>query len=162
VPTAAEIAFRDARMADPYWYREPVHAYEVEAHDAYAHVERQRIAEAEARARAELEARRAAARAVRDASRDRVSDVQIAAARDADLVGVIGARVKLRRVGDSWKGLCPFHDEKTPSFVVKPSKGWYCYGCIEGGDAIGFVMRYEAAAFLEAVRMLADENGVAA
>lgn len=161
-PSAAEEARRDALMADPYWYREPIHAYEIEARDVAEHIERRRVEEQEAREREERLARRETARASRGADRSGLSDAQIAAARDADLVDVIGSRVKLRRAGGNWKGSCPFHDERTPSFCVRPDAGWYCYGCAEGGDVIAFIMAFERLDFIEAVRMLADERGVAA
>ncbi len=63
--------------------------------------------------------------------------------------------------GGSYKGLCPFHEERSPSFQVSPSKGlWYCFGCGEGGDTIDFVMRTEALSFAEAVEKLAGRYGV--
>ena len=73
----------------------------------------------------------------------------------------IGEYVALRRAGaGSLKGLCPFHDEKTPSFNVRPAHGtFHCFGCGEGGDAIAFVMKIEAIGFVEAVERLADRVG---
>ncbi|HEU4616724.1 MAG TPA: DNA primase [Gammaproteobacteria bacterium] len=74
----------------------------------------------------------------------------------ADIVDVIGSRVGLKRAGRDYKGLCPFHDEKTPSFTVSPAKGFYhCFGCGAHGTAIGFLMSYENASFPEAVETLA-------
>jgi CHC2 zinc finger len=56
-----------------------------------------------------------------------------------DMVQVVGAKTDLRRVGSRWVGLCPFHDERTPSFSVDPEQRlYYCFGCGAGGDAIGF------------------------
>ncbi len=81
--------------------------------------------------------------------------------RKIDIVDLVGRYVELRRSGRNFKGLCPFHDEKTPSFNVNPAlKGFKCFGCGEGGDAIAFVMRIEGKTFLEAVRKLADLYGV--
>jgi DNA primase len=78
-----------------------------------------------------------------------------------DVVEVIGARTELRRVGTRWTGLCPFHDERTPSFSVDPDKGfYYCFGCQEGGDAIGFVRETEGVDFPEAVELLAERYNV--
>jgi DNA primase len=75
----------------------------------------------------------------------------------ADLLDVIGARVTLKKAGGSYKGLCPFHDEKTPSFTVSPDKGFYhCFGCGAHGNAIDFVIAYENRSFPEAVEALAD------
>jgi DNA primase len=75
---------------------------------------------------------------------------------------VVGERVNLKRAGvGSLKGLCPFHDERTPSFHVRPSLGlWHCFGCGEGGDAIAFVMRADALSFAEAVEYLAGRCGI--
>lgn len=75
----------------------------------------------------------------------------------ADLIDVIGTRVSLKRAGSNHKGLCPFHDEKTPSFTVRPDKGFFkCFGCGAFGNVIDFVMRYENRTFPEAVEILAD------
>jgi DNA primase len=75
----------------------------------------------------------------------------------ADLIDVIGTRVTLKRSGSNYKGLCPFHDEKTPSFSVSPGKGFYhCFGCGVHGNAIDFVMAYENRTFPEAVEALAE------
>jgi len=75
----------------------------------------------------------------------------------ANLLDVIGARVALKKAGANYKGLCPFHSEKTPSFSVSPEKGFYhCFGCGVHGNAIDFVMRYENRSFPEAVEALAD------
>jgi len=78
------------------------------------------------------------------------------------LAGVIGQRVKLVRRGRELLGLCPFHNEKTPSFSVVEDKGFYhCFGCGAHGDVIGFVMRHENLPFPEAVERLAGEAGIA-
>lgn len=78
------------------------------------------------------------------------------------LGALIGRRVRLTRVGRELKGLCPFHNEKTPSFHVVEDKGFFhCFGCGAHGDAIGFVMRCENLGFMEAVERLAGEAGLA-
>jgi DNA primase len=78
-----------------------------------------------------------------------------------DIVELVGQAVNLRRAGENWKGLCPFHAEKTPSFTVSPKKGiFYCFGCHAGGDVFGFLMRQERLAFPDVVRMLAQRTGV--
>ena len=67
----------------------------------------------------------------------------------------------LKRSGKDFKGLCPFHNEKTPSFFVVPAKQIYhCFGCGEGGNAFGFIMAMEKVSFVEAVRMLAERAGI--
>src|SRR5687768_15317362 len=69
---------------------------------------------------------------------------------------VVGDYIGLKRAGSRYKGVCPFHDEKTPSFVVTPSLGIYkCFGCQKGGNAIGFIMEIENLGFTEATRQLA-------
>jgi DNA primase len=75
---------------------------------------------------------------------------------------VVAGYVALRPAGvDSLKGLCPFHDEKTPSFHVRPHAGrWHCFGCGEGGDAISFIEKIEHVTFVEAVEILARKAGV--
>jgi len=79
-----------------------------------------------------------------------------------DLVALIGAATALKKTGRSWKGLCPFHNEKTPSFHVHPEKGfYYCFGCGAKGDAISFVRETERLEFAEAVAYLARRAGVA-
>ena len=79
----------------------------------------------------------------------------------ADIVEVVGARVTLKRAGSNYKGLCPFHGEKTPSFTVSPSKGFYhCFGCSAHGTAIGFLMAYDNLEFPEAVEALAEMMGL--
>ncbi|MGE5344482.1 MAG: DNA primase [Acidithiobacillales bacterium] len=79
-----------------------------------------------------------------------------------DLVALVGAATALKKTGRSWKGLCPFHSEKTPSFHVHPEKGfYYCFGCGAKGDAITFVRETERLEFAEAVAYLARRAGVA-
>ena len=94
----------------------------------------------------------------------RINDDDIAAVRDrAKIEEVVGSYVALRNAGGgALKGLCPFHDEKTPSFQVTPSRGfWYCFGaCGEGGDAITFLQRIDNLSFVEAVERLADSVGI--
>src|SRR3972149_5762872 len=78
-----------------------------------------------------------------------------------DIVDLVGQFVNLKRAGENWKGLCPFHAEKTPSFMVHPKKGiFHCFGCGVGGDAFGFLMRQDRLQFPEAVRVLAERAGV--
>jgi DNA primase len=79
----------------------------------------------------------------------------------ADIVQVVQERVPLRRSGATWKGLCPFHGEKTPSFHVNGDKGFFhCFGCGLGGDVIKFVELYDKVTFPEAVRQLAARAGL--
>jgi DNA primase len=79
----------------------------------------------------------------------------------ADIVQVVQERVPLRRSGATWKGLCPFHGEKTPSFHVNGDKGFFhCFGCGVGGDVIKFVELYDKVTFPEAVRQLAGRVGL--
>lgn len=79
----------------------------------------------------------------------------------ADLVRLIEPYAPLKKKGANWMGNCPFHQEKTPSFSVNPSKGFYkCFGCGKGGNAFTFVMEMEGLNFPEAVRRIAEMNGV--
>ncbi len=82
--------------------------------------------------------------------------------RDAtDLVELAGGYVTLRKAGKNYKGLCPFHQEKTPSFIVFPeTQTFHCFGCGAGGDAIGFLMRVENLSFREALERLAERAGI--
>ncbi|WP_077104834.1 DNA primase [Mycobacterium terramassiliense] len=92
----------------------------------------------------------------------RISDRDIAAIRErARIEDVVGDYVQLRRAGaDSLKGLCPFHNEKSPSFHVRPNHGhFHCFGCGEGGDVYAFVQKIEHVSFVEAVELLADRVG---
>ena len=78
-----------------------------------------------------------------------------------DIVDVISSYVKLKKQGATYFGLCPFHNEKSPSFSVTPGKQmYYCFGCGEGGNVYSFIMKYENYTFIEAVKMLADKAGV--
>ncbi|MBR5070848.1 MAG: DNA primase, partial [Oscillospiraceae bacterium] len=78
-----------------------------------------------------------------------------------DIVDVIGSYVSLNHRGRLYTALCPFHNEKTPSFTVFPeTSSFYCFGCHEGGDVISFVMKYENLEYMEAVRLLADRAGM--
>jgi DNA primase len=78
-----------------------------------------------------------------------------------DMVELVGARSDLRRVGSRWTGLCPFHDERTPSFSVNAeNKLYHCFGCQESGDAIDFVEATEGVEFKEAVELLAERYNV--
>jgi DNA primase len=91
-----------------------------------------------------------------DDSRDRVRDA-------VDMVDLVGSRVELRRAGvNRFEGLCPFHDERTPSFGINPAeKLYYCFGCGQGGDAFKFVQETEGVGFAGALEYLADRYGVA-
>lgn len=78
-----------------------------------------------------------------------------------DIVELIGEYFPLKRAGTSYKARCPFHNERTPSFHVNPSRNTYhCFGCGKGGNAIGFVMEYENLSFVETVRKLAAKYGI--
>jgi len=78
-----------------------------------------------------------------------------------DLVDVIKSYVNLSPAGKNFKGLCPFHSETKPSFMVSPERGlWHCFGCSTGGDLIKFVMMYENMEFPEALRFLAERAGI--
>ena len=93
----------------------------------------------------------------------RISEEDIAEVRErARIDEVVGGFVALRNAGGgSLKGLCPFHDEKTPSFQVTPSRGfYYCFGCGEGGDVINFLQKIENLSFGEALERLADRVGI--
>jgi len=92
--------------------------------------------------------------AIGDEARERVRDA-------TDIAQVIGEHVALRRAGRSWKGLCPFHTEKTPSFTVTPDRQmWHCFGCNRGGDVFAFLMEKDKLSFPEALRALADRAGI--
>lgn len=78
-----------------------------------------------------------------------------------DIVDLVGTRVTLKRAGANLKGLCPFHDEKTPSFTVRQDKGTYkCFGCGAYGNAIGFLMNYENRDFRESIEILAEMHNL--
>jgi DNA primase len=92
----------------------------------------------------------------------RIAEETIQEIRDrVDIVGLIGRVVSLKKAGSNFKGLCPFHNEKTPSFNVRPDRGsYYCFGCQKGGNAITFLMEMENLTFPEAVRALGREVGI--
>lgn len=78
-----------------------------------------------------------------------------------NIVDFIGQYLRLTKAGANWKALCPFHHEKTPSFMVQEEKQiWHCFGCGKGGDVFGFLMEMEALDFKEALKILADKAGV--
>ena len=78
-----------------------------------------------------------------------------------DIVDIISEYLHLKPAGKGFKGLCPFHGEKTPSFMVSPEKQlFHCFGCGEGGNVFNFLMKYEKLSFFEAVKMLAKKSGV--
>ena len=79
-----------------------------------------------------------------------------------NIVDVIGSYVRLQKKGSSYFGLCPFHNEKSPSFSVSPNKQmYYCFGCGAGGNVFTFIMEYENQTFPEAMKVLADRAGIA-
>ena len=78
-----------------------------------------------------------------------------------DIVDVVDRYVKLKKAGANFSACCPFHNEKTPSFTVSPSKQFYhCFGCGAHGNAIGFLMEYSGLAYPEAIRSLAETVGM--
>src|SRR3990167_9034850 len=78
-----------------------------------------------------------------------------------DIVPFIGEYIPLKKMGRNFTALCPFHSEKTPSFVVSHERQiWHCFGCGKGGDAFSFLMEYESLEFIEALRILAKKAGV--
>ena len=91
-----------------------------------------------------------------------ISDAKIEEVRAAcDVVDVVGDFVRLKKRGSGFVGLCPFHDERTPSFSVNPRMQIFkCFGCGVGGDVFQFLMRVERLSFPEAVRALADNAGI--
>src|SRR4051812_21760601 len=93
----------------------------------------------------------------------RIKDASVEAVKAAtDIVALVEGYTRLRKTGRSYKGLCPFHQEKTPSFNVLPERGTFkCFGCGEGGDAISFVEKHENLDFVGAIEWLADRFGVA-
>jgi DNA primase len=93
----------------------------------------------------------------------RIKDTSVEAVRGAiDLVALVEGYTRLRKSGGRFVGLCPFHQEKTPSFGVSPDRGTFkCFGCGEGGDAIAFVEKAESVDFVGAIEFLADRFGVA-
>lgn len=91
---------------------------------------------------------------ISEKNKERVLDI-------CNIEDVIGRFVELRKDGARFKGHCPFHQEKTPSFIVTPSRNmFYCFGCHEGGDAISFIKKYHNLTYVEAVRWLASEYNI--
>ncbi|MDP2808431.1 MAG: CHC2 zinc finger domain-containing protein, partial [bacterium] len=79
----------------------------------------------------------------------------------SDVVAVVGQYLPLKKMGATYKTLCPFHQEKTPSFNVNPQKQiWHCFGCGKGGNVYTFLMEYDKVSFVEAVRTLAQKAGI--
>ncbi len=79
----------------------------------------------------------------------------------ANIVDIVGEYVTLKRKGVNYQACCPFHNEKTPSFVVSPSKGVYkCFGCGKGGNAVTFLMEHENITYPEALKMVAKRYGI--
>jgi len=160
-PTAAELAFRDA------WpercERAAIAAMIARCRSGEAQRDLVSMRLVQVRAEAAAEELRRAERLARMAKHkpaladaNRVSDAQFEQAREASIVDVIAARIELKRLGrDQYRAPCPFHEERTPSFYVRPPRGWHCHGCGEGGDAIKFVMLYDGVNFIEAVRRMA-------
>src|SRR5690625_677382 len=80
---------------------------------------------------------------------------------ETDIVDIIGEYVQLKKQGRNYFGLCPFHDEKSPSFsVTKEKQIFHCFGCGKGGNVITFLMEVESFTFVEALRFLGDKVGV--
>jgi len=78
-----------------------------------------------------------------------------------DIVSYISSYVQLKKTGRNFKGVCPFHSEKTPSFIVSPEKQiWHCFGCSKGGDLFAFVKEADGVSFVEAIQILADKAGL--
>jgi DNA primase len=92
----------------------------------------------------------------------RIPDEKVQEVRDAaSIVDVVSQYVSIKQRGKAYTGLCPFHQEKTPSFTVDPVRGFYhCFGCGAGGDVFSFIMKMEKIGFLEAVKTLADRLGI--
>ncbi|MBI3343237.1 DNA primase, partial [Candidatus Gottesmanbacteria bacterium] len=89
-----------------------------------------------------------------------MSDIDEVKAR-TNIIDIISARVTLKKAGRHWKALCPFHSEKTPSFIVSPERqSWKCFGCGKGGSVLDFIMEYEHVDFVEALETLAEKAGV--
>ncbi len=80
---------------------------------------------------------------------------------NSDIVDVIGEYVDLKKAGSSFKGLCPFHNEKTPSFTVDRKKQlFHCFGCGAGGDVVSFIMQKEGLSYPESLKYLANKAGI--
>ncbi|MGB1248479.1 MAG: CHC2 zinc finger domain-containing protein, partial [Chitinophagales bacterium] len=79
----------------------------------------------------------------------------------ADVIDVLGDFITLKRAGSNYKANCPFHNEKTPSFVVSPAKGIYkCFGCGQAGNSVKFVMEHEQMSYVEALKYLAQKYNI--
>lgn len=88
-------------------------------------------------------------------TRKRITEQDIENAKNVSIIDVIGYEVALKHCGATWKGLCPFHEEKTPSFTVyTKTNSYYCFGCQKGGNTITFVMLYCGLGFIETVKKL--------
>ena len=80
---------------------------------------------------------------------------------NSDIVAIIGEYVDLKKAGNSYKGLCPFHNEKTPSFTVDDKKQlFHCFGCGQGGDVVSFIMQKEGLSYVDSMKYLADKAGI--
>ena len=90
-------------------------------------------------------------------SKDQIERVQ----NTADIVDIIGERIDVKRSGSNFKARCPFHDEKTPSFMISSSKQIFkCFGCGASGDSIKFVMMYDNLSYPDAIRHIASKYGI--
>ena len=92
----------------------------------------------------------------------RIPEETLERVRDSsDIIDVVGAHVQLRQRGNNWTGLCPFHEEKTPSFNVNAQRQFYhCFGCQVSGDVFKFVQEIDKVSFIEAVTFLAERAGI--
>src|SRR5262245_38325597 len=91
----------------------------------------------------------------------RINDIDVQAVKGVALTDIVGKYVNLKRYGARFRGLCPFHSERTPSFYVHPTKGYKCFGCDTGGsNAVDFIMKIEKASFVQAVEFVAREAGI--
>ena len=94
-------------------------------------------------------------------SSDARSDFKSLVLQSTDIVELVGRTVTLKRAGKDYKGLCPFHQEKTPSFTVSPTRqSFYCFGCKASGNAIDFVIKRDKVEFIDALKFLAEQAGL--